>query len=257
MKRYFILAALTVFFGGVTACVAQSHENANPANKQFVHGKHLIQNNCIDCMRGSRAGMEEGIKEVEAALSAGYPNKKAAYKLLEEAYANMTTYTDKDPQRHEIYLAKQSEIAKKLYELAPEDADALQAYADTLPENEEKMKVLKRITEISPNRTDAKYELGLLTARKGNLSKGLELIEAAIQRQANPEVILTYVQGLLNVFDEHGCPLPEENQWLQKSNDAFVKSTSGAGDPQALPEFKKQFLDAVKKHNCVNPQGPK
>jgi len=69
---------------------AKAHEDGG---SHFAAGKKLIQENCIDCMGGTRAGLEHGITEVKNALTGGYPERKAAYELLADAYAEMVTYS--------------------------------------------------------------------------------------------------------------------------------------------------------------------
>lgn len=222
-----------------------------PGQKEFARGRHLIESNCVDCMGGGRAGMEQGIRQVEAALKAGYPAKKAAYKLLLNAYSNLATYTEKDPSAHQAYAAKQSEVLKKLVELSPKDPEVLKDYADSLQDLDEKAVVLAKIVALNPNLTDARYELGLITARKGKTAEGIQMVEDAIAHQGDPDSLRNYVQGMINLLDEVKCPLPDAEQWNTKLNEAYDKGTQGAGDPAVLADFKKSFLDVVGKQPCA------
>src|SRR6476646_11470146 len=130
MKNFWSIGflSLVVSLAGFAACQAAP----KPGQKEFARGRQLIQSNCVDCMGGGRPGLEQGIRQVEAALKAGYPDKKAAYKLLLNAYSNLATYTEKDPTAHQAYAAKQSEALKKLVELSPKDPEVLKEYADSL-----------------------------------------------------------------------------------------------------------------------------
>ena len=63
--------------------------------RHYLLAKQLIEDNCVDCMGGTKAGMENGIQEMQAALATGFADDKAAYKLLADAYNAMTTYVRK------------------------------------------------------------------------------------------------------------------------------------------------------------------
>src|SRR2546423_27412 len=130
MKNLCITGFLILVFS--CASFATGQAAAKPGQKQFARGRQLVGSNCVDCMGGSRAGMEEGIREIEAALKAGYPNKKTAYKLLLNAYSELATYTEKDPPAQKAYAEKRSEVLKKLVEISPRDAEILKTYADSL-----------------------------------------------------------------------------------------------------------------------------
>jgi hypothetical protein len=176
----------------------------------------LIQSNCVDCMGGSRAGREEGVGEIEDALKAGYSNKRAAYKLLLDAYGELDTYTEKDPPAHKAYAEQKSVVLKKLVDMSPQDPEVLQTYANSLQDPAEKAVVLSKIVALNPNFTDAWYELGLITAQKGRTAAGIQM--------------------------EVKCSLPDAVEWNAKVNQVYDKATQGAGDPVAFPDFRKSFL---------------
>lgn len=67
----------------------------NTPADHFARGKRLIEDNCIDCMGGTQQGEEDGIRELEMALQAHYEKPVDVYKLLADAYANMSTYVEK------------------------------------------------------------------------------------------------------------------------------------------------------------------
>lgn len=224
---------------------------AKPGQEQFVRGRQLIQANCVDCMGGSRAGIEQGVREIGDALKAGYVNKKAAYKLLLNAYADLATYTEKDPAANQAYATRRFEVLKKLVDLSPQDSKVLKEYADNLQSPDEKAPVLAKIVELNPSLIDARYELGLITAEKGNTSEGIAMVEEAINRQGDPDSLRTYVQELINLLDQVKCRLPDAEQWNTKLNEVYDEATQGAGDPAALSDFKKSFLQVVGKQPCV------
>jgi hypothetical protein len=248
MKNFWSIGflSLMVSFAGF----ASGQAAVKPGQKQFVLGRKLIQSNCVDCMDGSRAGMEQGIRQIEEALKAGYPNKKAAYKLLLSAYANLATYTEKDPPANQAYAQKSAHVLKKLLNLSPRDPELLKLYADSLQDPDEKAAVLTKIVALNPNLTDAKYELGLITAQKGKTADGIQMVEDAIAYQGDPDSLRNYVQGMINLLDEVKCPLADAEQWNTKLNEAYDKATQGDGDPAAFSAFKKSFLEVVGKQPC-------
>jgi hypothetical protein len=250
MKNFWSIGVLSLVVS--LAGFAPGQAAVKPGQKQFARGRQLIQANCVDCMGGNRAGMEEGVRQIEAALKAGYPNKRAAYKLLLSAYGDLATYTEKDPPAHQAYAEKNAQVLKKMVELSPKDSEVLKLYADSVQDPEEKARVLAKIVEINPNLLDARYELGLITTRKGKTAEGIRMVEDAIAHQANPDSLRNYVQGLINLLDEIKCSLLDAEQWNTKLNEAYDKGTQGAGDPSALPDFKKGFLEVVAKQPCAS-----
>jgi hypothetical protein len=250
MKNFWSIGVLSLVVS--LSGFAPGQAAVKPGQKQFARGRQLIQSNCVDCMGGGRAGLEQGIQQIEAALKAGYPNKRAAYKLLLSAYADLATYTEKDPSAHQAYAEKNAQVLKKMVELSPKDSEVLKLYADSVQDPEEKARVLAKIVEINPNLLDARYELGLITARKGKTAEGIQMVEDAIAHQGDPDSLRNYVQGLINLLDEVKCPMPEAEQWNTKLNEAYDKGTQGAGDPVALSDFKKGFLEVVGKQPCAS-----
>jgi tetratricopeptide (TPR) repeat protein len=115
---------------------------------------------------------------------------------------------------------------------------------------DEKAAVLNKIVELKPNLSDAKYELGLISAQKGKVAAGIQMVKDAIAYQADPDVLRNYAQGLLNLLNEVKCALPDAEQWNTKLNQAYDKATQGAGDPAAMADFKKNFLQMVRKQSC-------
>jgi hypothetical protein len=231
---------------------AVGQATVKPGQKSFARGRQLIQSNCVDCTGGSRAGMEEGIRAIEDALKVGYSNKRAAYKMLLDAYGELDTYTEKDSSAHKAYARQKSAVLKKLVEVSPKDPEVLQTYADSLQDPAEKAVVLAKIVVLNPNLTDARYELGMITAQKGKTASGIQMMEDAVAQQSDPEVLRNHVQRLINLLDEVKCPLPDAVEWNTKLNDVYDSATQGAGDPAAFSNFKKSFLEVVGKQACAS-----
>lgn len=229
----------------------QGDQATNPdlALRHFEKGKQLIENNCIDCMGGNLQGMEQGIKEIEAAINAGYQDKKTAYKLLSDAYANMATYRGKYPEEEKAYFAKREEVDRRLYSLYPNDPEVLDRYAQTVHNDVEKIEVLRRLLKIKAS-PGSKFELGYLLLKQNKVSEGLPLVRSAIESETSEEAVLNYVGTLMSQLQELGCPLANETSWNERAQTAFEKATRGAGDPSAMPEFKKSFFTALDQTSC-------
>src|SRR5262244_2548035 len=79
---------------GLTLCAfAQQAQTVSLGDKLYLNAKNLIANNCIDCMGGTKDGMQRGISEMQEALAAGLTDRKAAYKLLADGYNAMITFS--------------------------------------------------------------------------------------------------------------------------------------------------------------------
>lgn len=237
------------------SCLAQTKQ-LSPAEQHYLRGKKLIENNCTDCNGGNAAGMAEGIHEVEAALSGGFTNQIAAYKLLSDAYNAMSAYTESDPKQSEAYSAKQVEVDRKLYELNPKDTQAALAYAHILHTDDQKVPILRQIVKIGPDNAkstyqDASFELGLILIKKNEqYQEGLTLTMETIEREEDPEAFHTYTAGLISALNQSGCGLEREKYWEDELNKAFGKAISGSGDPGAISSFKKDFAKAIDGHAC-------
>src|SRR6266851_2086169 len=153
----------------------------------FLKGKQLIEDNCIDCMRGTQAGMEQGIQEMNQAIEAGYPGKKAAYKFLLDAFKHMQTYTERDPKQSEMFRQKELDLIRKLYELYPRDPEILQAYAYTVKDEDKQIEVLRKILSLDTKHPGTRFELGILLIKKKNLAEGISLLREGVRDEQNPE----------------------------------------------------------------------
>lgn len=243
------LAAVT-FILAATSSIGVQHGQPRPerpaAAQEFAHAKESIENvNCIDCEGGTQKGLEEGIAEMKRAIADGYADKAAAYKLLDDAYSNMGTYTEKSPEEHKKYAEEQSKLMPEMLKVGPNDPEILQRYADTLREDDpRKEQVLRRVVALDPRRTTAVYELGLIAAHR-DVTEGLGFLRKAVRQEANPEAVITWVQGMMQVMGEHGCGVTDSEGWLKKAGTAYDKATQGEGDTKAMPQFKTEFLNAA------------
>jgi hypothetical protein len=240
-------------FGNVqsgTKITSPVNKPESSAKEHFERGKKLIENNCVDCMGGSQVGLEGGIREIEAALQAGCGNQKAAYKLLSDAYAEMTTYTGKNQREAKAYDAKRVQTDRKLFDLDPNDPDILVRYENTLENDSDKIEILRRLLKIAPA-PGSKFSLGFLLMKQQKVGEGLSLVRSAIETEGDAESVVNYVMSLIGQLNDIGCPLAGADEWQKQIHATFEKATNGIGDPNALPGFKKSFLAALDKNKCA------
>jgi hypothetical protein len=260
MKMHRFLSSM-VLLAGLHLC-ALSQQQSTPqqtrklsvGERHYLNAKRLITNNCIDCMGSTKAGMEQGIQEMQAALDTGFTKKKAAYKLLADGYNAMITFSGNDEKERENFEQKESEALGEVYRLDPLDSEFAVRYADTVKDNQEKLSILKNVAERDPKQADAAFGAGFLLIDRGESGEGLKLVSQAIANQKDPEAVANYAQRTLGLLQEKNCPFADADAWNQKFGDAADKATRGEGDPKPMLEVKKQFSEKLDKHTCkTNP----
>ena len=222
----------------------------------FARGKKLVEDNCIDCMGGTQKGEEEGIRELEMALQADYDNPVAAYKLLADAYANMSTYAQKNGEAaSRAFQEKEYAVYRKLYELAPDDEEVLTNYSRTLTDAKEQTSIYRKILRLSPKNADIRFSLGELLSQQGGVKDGLKEMRQGVMLETNPEGVRTDVQRVIQALEQQHCPLRNAATYSKEVFKAEAVATQGPGDPQPMAIFKKKFVSALEQHVCAAPPG--
>ena len=250
MQKRRLITLLVLVAGLQLSALIQKSDKMAAGEKHYLSGKRLIENNCIDCMGSTRAGMEQGIQEIQAALSAGFTNRKAAYKLLADAYNAMITFSGNDEKEQQAFEEKESQALSEVFRLDPQDSEFAVRYADTLQNKQEKVAILKSVVEKDPTQADAAFGAGLLLIDNGKPAEGLQFISKAITNQKDPEGVANYVARILGMLQDRNCLFPDAEAWRQKFIEAAAKATRGPGDPTPMLEVKKQFLEQLEKHTC-------
>ena len=223
------------------------------AAEHFAKGKKLIEENCIDC-GGTRAGVEEGMSELQKAIDLKYEPAKDAFRLLADAYADLTTFT-KEKGEQDALWTKQNEIFGRLYELDPHDPQILQDYALRVAKtNEEKIRVLQEAVQIDPKRAPAQILLSLSLIEKKDFPHGISALQEAVKNESNGESLVNDVSSTLEALDKNGCSISgfDQEHWKEEANSASSRSTFREGDPKAIPEFKERFLKFTSDLICPN-----
>src|ERR1700682_4098308 len=173
----------------------------------FAEGKKLIEDNCVDCMGGTQKGEEEGIRELETALQAHYAKPVDAYKLLADAYANMSSYVQKNQSDSQAFQHKEYDVYRKLYELAPDDEQVLMEYGLSLTADKDQIAICRRILSLNPKNIDARFFLGELLVRQDKVKQGVEEMKQALALESDPEGTRNFVQRVIEALSQHHCPL--------------------------------------------------
>jgi hypothetical protein len=240
------LAGLILWIGLGAVALA-----ADDAESLFRAGSDLLAANCVDCQGSTRAALARGIEKIEAALAAGYADRVGALKLLADAYGDMSTYAGKT-EAAEQFAARQTALRRELYDLAPDDPEVIENYADTLSDGSEKIPLLRRVVAIDPQRNSARYVLGVLLVAR-NPREGLGLVAESVRRERDPEAVMSYAMSILGVLQEQGCPLADAGRWARDAKAAFDAAMQGEGDPRAMARFKESFAAALDAHRCATP----
>jgi tetratricopeptide (TPR) repeat protein len=251
MRNKSSVSMLSVSLLLAVVLIAPSVRAQNTSADHFARGKQLVENNCVDCEGGTQKGEEEGIRELEAALEAHSEKPVDAYKLLAEAYANMSTYVGKDETQARAFRNKEYDIYRKLYALVPEDEEVLMDYSRTLPEGKEQIPIFQKVLSVNPKNTNARFSLGELLFRENKVKEGLEEMKQAVALESDPESVRNDVQRVIEALDQHHCPLQNAAAYNDEVFEAETAATQGAGNPQPMVAFKKKFAAALEQHACV------
>jgi predicted O-linked N-acetylglucosamine transferase (SPINDLY family) len=228
----------------------------NSAHDHFLKGKQLVEENCIDCMGGTQQGEEQGIRELEAALQAHYESPIDAYKLLANAYANMSTYVGKNASDANAFQNKEYGVYRTLYELAPNDEEVLLDYERTLTEDNDKIAIFRKVLTLNPKNAEARFSLADLLMQQDKIQDAMQEMKQAITLETNPESVRNYVQRLIEALDNHHCPLKNARIYNAQVLKPEEAATQGPGDPQPMAIFKTKFLAAMDQHACSSDTKP-
>ena len=233
--------------------VSPLQAQTTPAD-HFARGKKLVEDNCVDCMGGTQQDEEEGIRELETALQGHYESPVDAYKLLADAYANMSTYVEKKSESEsQAFRDREYGVYRKLYQIAPDDQQVLMDYARTLTESKEQIPIYTKVLSLNPKNADARFLLGDALLELNQVKEGVEQVKQAVLLEADPEGIRNYVQRLIEALEQHHCPLKDGAAYNREVVRAEEAATQGAGNPQPMVIFKKKFATALQQHICVTP----
>ncbi len=168
-RRVVLVALCEAFLGDVV--------ERGCAISRFERGRVLVQNNCYNCIGGSREGMEEGVRLIVDALEHGHGEALEAYELLVVAYNQLGGYAK--GEETQVFRRKELEAYEKLLEPRPDDPELLYEYAARLGDQGKAEAVLRKALEVDPGHHHARATLGVLLLRRGASQEGAALLEQA------------------------------------------------------------------------------
>jgi len=231
----------TIIFMIIMGFLDRGDAQETTPEDHFLRAKKLIEANCGDCMGGTKKGLEEGIAELRKAIQLGYKNKEA-YKLLAEAYNEIViVYSVRGSAEQKSLIDEKKKIYRQLYELDPNDPEILYLYAELFEDDREKLAMYRKLLERDPKHSDARFVMGLLLIKKGQLKQGANEIKEAILLEQNVLVLNNYISRLIESLNQHGCKLE-----FQESEDLFKLEN----DIQAIENHKMKFIKILDEQKC-------
>lgn len=164
----------------VAAPPAGGAQETDPA-RLFAHGAALIERHCGKCYKSEREEFEAGIAEVLEAVEAGYPDKASAYRILADAYRQMTyIHAQPDSEEQRRYRLKFIGMYENVLSLEPRDTATRYLYATSLRDRARELAELRRILEIDPQHALSHFSIGLRFINEGRHQDGVEHVQKAI-----------------------------------------------------------------------------
>ncbi len=134
----------------------------------FLEGKRLIETNVGDAMGATREALEEGIRKIRHSFALGREPDSEAYRLMINAQRSITAiYTDSDPTDYSQSMESLRLLYEEALEVNPDDPDLLLEAADFKPGGKSREEILRRILEIDPEFSSARFYLGQILFLEG------------------------------------------------------------------------------------------
>lgn len=183
-------------------CAARAQAPEDP-EALLREGRDLVEKNCGDCMGSSAVELRRGIQKVESALEAGVSDRAEAYRLLVDAWGQMSyAFLTPDSAEQSEARERQRRAFERLLELEPRNVNILYEYAFAVPDDETRAGVLRQILEIDPGHAEALFALGRLEAERGD-PQGLARMRRAFEKSEG-EQALEYGEGLVAMLQQQG-----------------------------------------------------
>ena len=200
MNRRFFTLILTFLL--VSSSVAAAAER----DELFAKGRALIDDNCGDCHRATRQGLQAGIEAVKQALELGFADEKAAYKALADGYNTLAlVYVIPDSEEQKFVRGQQERAYLHLLEIAADDAQVRFDYAQFLADPAAKLEHFEAAAKLAPRWAEARFALAATLAAAGNVEAALPEARAAIAL-ADRDHVERYGRRLGELFELAGRP---------------------------------------------------
>lgn len=199
--RKLVLFLCPIF--AVVAPMAGGAQETDPAGL-FAHGAALIERHCGKCYKAEQDKFEDGIAEVLEAIDAGYPDKISAYKILADAYRQLTyIHAQPDSEEQQRYNLKFMKMYENVLSLDPRDLDTRYLYATSLRDEVREMAELREILKIDPEHALSHFFIGLRLIDKGRYQDGVEHVQQGI-RFGNASIVSQLGENAVTALRSRG-----------------------------------------------------
>jgi hypothetical protein len=166
--------------------------------------RSLIERHCGDCAGATRAGLEDGIAELERLVASADRDRAAALGLLAEAYATLAfVFCAPDSPEQRDVLARRVRTLASLLEITPDDPDARYEHAMALGEARARIAGLRRVLDADPIHEDARFGLAMSLLDEGENSESLRLLRGLVA-SSPPERAVVYARRLYGALTQLG-----------------------------------------------------
>jgi hypothetical protein len=196
-----VRALVVVALLGAAAALAAA---AAPGREDFERGRRLVEDNCGDCMGGTRQGLEDGVAALRRAFDAGYSEPAAVYRLLADAYATLAyAYAKTDPNALPRFEALRREVLQRLAALTPDDPWPRYELAVIEPDRDSQLAALRRLLAERPRYADAYFAVATILEERGRRAEAILEMEQAVAA-AGPGAIDVYRRRLAEMRRQAG-----------------------------------------------------
>jgi tetratricopeptide (TPR) repeat protein len=188
--------ALLALLGATLLLPAPAGGADQPGRVEFERGRRLVEDNCADCVSGTRQALEDGVAALRRALDAGFPDPATVYRLLAEAYPTLAyLHAKRDPDAQRRFVALHREALERLAALAPDDPWPRYEPAVIEPGRDAQLAALRRLLATHPRHAAAHFSVSTILAERGRLDEAILALEQAVAA-AGPGEIESYRQRL-------------------------------------------------------------
>lgn len=168
----------------------------------FEKGKAAITLHVYEAEGGTRDGVAEGMRELQAALDGGCPKVAEALEMLGDAAWVFASQHAKDGEGpHYAKLALDSR--RRYLALRPNDSNVRFDYATNLAGSPEERRQLVELVRRDPRHALGRSRLGRLLVEEGRVGEGAEHLVAAM-RLFEPWQADEYGDAIIQLLEKHG-----------------------------------------------------
>ncbi len=140
----------------------------NRSKEMFFEGKRLIERNVSDSTGGNREVLEEGIRKIRRSRTLGHEETLGAYQLMIDAQTSIAfIYADPDFADKKKAMYSLGSLYEDALEIYPDNVELLYHASSYAPGGKSREEILRRILELDPEFSFARFSLGQLLILEG------------------------------------------------------------------------------------------